>query len=94
MRAAILRQTNQPLVVEEIDYPEPPAGHIRVRLKASGVCLSDWHVLKGEGGDRIPVPVIMGHEGSGVVDQVGEGVTGLALGDHVVLSWRSPCGHC
>ena len=94
MRAAILRQTNQPLVVEEIDYPEPPAGHIRVRLKASGVCHSDWHVLKGEWGDRIPVPVIMGHEGSGVVDQVGEGVTGLALGDHVVLSWRSPCGHC
>ena len=94
MKAAVLYETNTPLVIEELDLESTGPGHVRIELKAAGVCHSDWHVLKGDWGDRIPVPVILGHEGAGVVQEVGPGVSDLAVGDHVVLSWRSSCGVC
>ncbi|WP_244302953.1 alcohol dehydrogenase catalytic domain-containing protein [Leucobacter coleopterorum] len=65
---------------------------MRVKIAAAGVCHSDLHVKRGEW--DAPAPMVMGHEGSGVVTELGEGVTSLAVGDHVVLSWVPPCGEC
>jgi S-(hydroxymethyl)mycothiol dehydrogenase len=70
----------------------PGPHEVAVRLDATGVCHSDLHVL--ETGWAHPLPVLLGHEGAGVVEEVGEGVASLAPGDRVVLGWRSPCGRC
>jgi len=78
--------------VTDVDLSEPGPGEVRVRVAAAGVCHSDLHVLRGEWG--VPLPLVMGHEGSGVVDALGEGVNSLAVGDHVVLSWVPNCGTC
>ena len=71
---------------------EPRAGEVRVRILASGVCHSDLHVRDGEW--PRPTPVVMGHEGAGVVEAVGPGVAALRVGQPVVLSWLVPCGVC
>jgi S-(hydroxymethyl)glutathione dehydrogenase/alcohol dehydrogenase len=65
---------------------------VRVRIAAAGVCHSDLHVRRGEW--QPPTPLVMGHEGAGTVTEIGAGVTSLAEGDHVVLSWVAPCGQC
>lgn len=78
--------------LEEIEVEPPGAGEVLVRLEATGVCHSDLHVL--ETGWAHPLPVLLGHEGAGVVEAAGEGVEHLAPGDRVVLGWRSPCGAC
>jgi S-(hydroxymethyl)mycothiol dehydrogenase len=78
--------------VEELDLDEPGPGELRVAIAASGVCHSDLHVV--ETGFNHPLPVLLGHEGAGVVEAVGEGVERVAPGDSVVLGWRSPCGEC
>jgi S-(hydroxymethyl)mycothiol dehydrogenase len=78
--------------VEEIDLDEPAAGEVRVRIEASGVCHSDLHIIRTGFGH--PLPVLLGHEGAGVVEAVGQGVTHIAPGDRVVIGWRSPCGRC
>ena len=93
MRAAVLYQPNTALVIEEFDLPPTGPHHVRVGLVASGVCHSDWHIVKGEW-PHIPIPTILGHEGAGVVEEVGAEVTGVAVGDHVVLSWKRNCGQC
>lgn len=93
MRGAVLYEPNTPLVIEEFDLPDVGADHVRVRLVASGVCHSDWHIIKGEW-PHIPVPTILGHEGAGVVEAVGSEVRGVQVGDHVVLSWKRNCGQC
>jgi S-(hydroxymethyl)glutathione dehydrogenase/alcohol dehydrogenase len=80
-------------VIENVDLPKPAARDVLVRLMASGVCHSDWHILKGEWGDRM-FPTVLGHEGAGVVEAVGEDVTHVKPGDHVILSWRTSCGLC
>jgi S-(hydroxymethyl)mycothiol dehydrogenase len=78
--------------VEEIEV-EPPGPHeVAVRIEASGVCHSDLHVARTGWAHRLPV--LLGHEGAGVVEAVGEGVESVAVGDGVVLGWRSPCGQC
>ena len=92
MQAAVFREVGRPLEVEEIEVAEPNHGEVLVRLFASGVCHSDYHVVVGEW--EAPVPVILGHEGAGVVEAVGAGVERLAVGDHVVLVWGSGCGRC
>lgn len=92
-KAAILYKMGELLEVEEIEYPDPQPGQLLVRIMASGVCHSDWHFLKGER-PQTPVPLILGHEGAGIVEAVGPGVTGIAEGDHVVLSWKRGCGIC
>ena len=66
---------------------------MRVRIVASGVCHSDWHVVKGDW-PHIPIPTILGHEGAGIVEEVGTQVTGVSEGDHVILSWKRSCGYC
>ena len=80
------------VAVEELSLERPRRGEVLVRLGASGVCHSDLHVVDGEW--PRPTPVVMGHEGAGVVEAVGEDVGDLAVGDHVVLSWFYPCRRC
>ena len=93
MKAAVLRSINQPLQIEEFDLPDLPRDQVHVRLAASGVCHSDWHVLKGDW-PHIPTPTILGHEGAGIVQAVGADVSGINVGDHVVLAWKRSCGTC
>lgn len=76
----------------DVELAEPQAGEVRVTITAAGVCHSDLHVLRSEW--DVPLPLVMGHEGSGIVDAIGEGVTTLKPGDHVVLSWVPSCGTC
>ncbi|MFF8571680.1 Zn-dependent alcohol dehydrogenase [Streptomyces sp. NPDC015237] len=91
--AAVFRTPNEPLTIERVNLPStPPPGEVLVRLKASGVCHSDLHVLVGDW--EVPSPMILGHEGAGVIESVGDGVTTLKKGDHVVLSWTPSCRRC
>jgi len=80
------------LDLEEIEVDPPGRDEVLVRLEATGVCHSDLHVLQTSWAHALPV--LLGHEGAGVVEAVGEGVTHVASGDRVVLGWRSPCGEC
>lgn len=90
--AAVLYEANRPLVIEEVTVLPPRAGEVQVRMKAAGVCHSDLHVMKGD--LPMPAPIILGHEGAGVVEAVGEGVTSVQPGDHVIPVWRASCGRC
>ena len=92
MQAAVFRTPEEPVEVLDVDLAPPKHGEVRVRIAAAGVCHSDLHVKRGEW--TAPAPLVMGHEGSGVIVEVGEGVDSLAVGDHVVLSWVPPCGEC
>jgi S-(hydroxymethyl)mycothiol dehydrogenase len=90
-RGVVLREIGR-FDLEQIEVDAPGEGEVLVRMEASGVCHSDLHVV--ETGWAHPLPVLLGHEGAGVVEDVGGGVTTLAPGDRVVLGWRSPCGAC
>lgn len=91
-KAAVLTELNSPLTIEEIDVAEPKAGEVRVRMGASGVCHSDLSVQNGTLFGQ--VPIVLGHEGAGTIEAVGEGVEHLAVGDNVVISWVPQCGSC
>ncbi len=91
-RAAVLEAAGRPLSVETLEVQDPGPGEVLVRLRASGVCHSDLHVLEGEW--PMPMPLVLGHEGAGTVEAVGDGVRDVAPGDHVVLSWFAPCRRC
>jgi S-(hydroxymethyl)glutathione dehydrogenase/alcohol dehydrogenase len=91
-RGAVLRTIGRPTAIEELQVATPRAGEVRVRILASGVCHSDLHVRDGEW--PRPTPIVMGHEGAGVVDAVGPGVRSLSVGQPVALSWLVPCGIC
>ncbi|HXX91105.1 MAG TPA: Zn-dependent alcohol dehydrogenase [Acidimicrobiales bacterium] len=92
VRAAVAHEVGAPLVVEEIELEDPGPHDVRVRIAASGVCHSDLSVQSG----ALPYvfPTVLGHEGAGVVEEVGDAVTRVAPGDHVVLSWIPPCRTC
>ena len=92
IRGAILPAAGTALRVVELELAPPGPGEVRVRLHASGVCSDDLNVI--DGSVEVPCPVVLGHEGSGVVEEVGEGVRDLAVGDHVALSWAPYCGTC
>jgi len=92
MRAAVLFAPNEKLKVVEVGLEKPGPGEVMVRLAATGICASDWHTLTGA--IPSPTPSVLGHEGAGVVESVGESVRSVAPGDHVVLSWIPSCGHC
>jgi S-(hydroxymethyl)glutathione dehydrogenase/alcohol dehydrogenase len=92
MRACVLREPGT-VATETVSLATPRAGEVRVRIAAAGVCHSDLHLADGELGDG-RWPLVLGHEGAGVVDAVGEGVEHLAPGDHVVLAMVVPCGQC
>jgi S-(hydroxymethyl)glutathione dehydrogenase/alcohol dehydrogenase len=91
-RAAVLYEFGSPLVVEEVRLDPPRRGEVQVRFAASGVCHSDLNTINGA--DPSPLPVILGHEAAGVIEEVGEEVSDLRVGDHVVLSWLPYCGRC
>ena len=91
-RALVLRAVDGPAAVEEVDLNPVGPAQVRVRLAAAGVCHSDLSLANGT--LRQPFPVVLGHEGAGVVAEVGPAVTGLAVGDHVVLNWSPPCRSC
>jgi S-(hydroxymethyl)glutathione dehydrogenase/alcohol dehydrogenase len=94
MRAAVMRAVGDPMVVrDDLELRAVGPGEVRVRLRASGVCHSDLSILNGTLGART-LPAVLGHEGAGEIAEVGPGVSGLAPGDHVILSWVPPCGRC
>ncbi len=93
MRAAVMHESGKPLVIEELEVESPHAGEVVVRLAASGVCRSDLHVLEGESPVATP-PMVLGHEGAGIVEELGEGVRGVCVGDPVVIALYGPCGSC
>ncbi len=90
--AAILWESHKPWSVEEIELDDPQPGEVLVEMKASGMCHSDEHLVTGD----LPfaLPIIGGHEGAGIVRKVGEGVSWLAPGDHVVFGFIPSCGRC
>jgi S-(hydroxymethyl)glutathione dehydrogenase/alcohol dehydrogenase len=90
--AAVLTEPGRSLELETVQLDAPKAGEVLVRLRASGVCHTDLHVVEGHW--ELPMPLVLGHEGTGVVEAIGAGVRDVAVGDHVVLSWFAPCRRC
>src|SRR6059058_4182276 len=93
IRAAVLEEFAKPLVVQELDLAEPRAGEVLVRLEACGVCHTDLYTASGADPSGY-APTVLGHEGAGVVEAVGEGVTSVAPGDHVVTLFSPQCREC
>jgi S-(hydroxymethyl)glutathione dehydrogenase/alcohol dehydrogenase len=93
MRAAVLEEFAKPLVVQEVELSEPRAGEVLVRLAACGVCHTDLYTASGADPSGYS-PTVLGHEGAGVVEKVGEGVSSLAPGDHVVTLFSPQCREC
>lgn len=92
IKAAVLTAPKQPFTIEELDLDTPQQGEVLVRLAASGVCHSDYHLVTGD--TQHPLPVIAGHEGAGIVEAIGPGVTRVKVGDPVCLNWAPDCGEC
>ena len=91
-RAVLCRELNKPVVVEQVSVDPPKRGEVMVRMGACGVCHSDLSAINGT--IALPLPLVLGHEAAGVVEEVGEGVNDLAKGDHVVFSFIYMCGKC
>jgi Zn-dependent alcohol dehydrogenase len=92
VKAAIMYEPNTPLKVEEVTLDEPQVNEVLVKMVTTGTCHSDLHFMKGEMPQ--PVPIVMGHEGAGIVEKVGPGVTTLQPGDHVIMMVSFSCGKC
>lgn len=92
-RAAVAWGPGQPLSIEEVDLMPPQKGEVLVRIVATGVCHTDAFTLSGEDPEGI-FPAILGHEGAGIVEAVGEGVTSVDVGDHVIPLYTAECGKC
>jgi S-(hydroxymethyl)glutathione dehydrogenase/alcohol dehydrogenase len=91
-RAAVLRAPQTPLSIETVTAAALKVSDVLVRIRATGLCHTDLEVI--EGGLRYPMPIVLGHEAAGIVEQVGPAARGVKVGDHVVLSWNPHCGHC
>ncbi len=92
-KGALIWEFNQPWSIEEIEIGDPQPGEVKVQMEASGMCHSDHHLVTG-GIPMLGFPVLGGHEGAGIVLEVGAGVEGVAPGDHVVMSFIPSCGKC
>jgi S-(hydroxymethyl)glutathione dehydrogenase/alcohol dehydrogenase len=92
-RAAVAWEAGKPLSIEQVDVAAPKAGEVLVRIVATGVCHTDAFTLSGADPEGM-FPVILGHEGGGIVEEVGEGVTSLQVGDHVIPLYTPECGEC
>ena len=90
--AAVLEAPGEDFVIQKVQLAPPGPTEVLVRIEASGVCRSDWNSASGAAATRMPV--VLGHEGAGVVEAVGSAVTRIAVGDKVVLSWLPTCGVC
>jgi S-(hydroxymethyl)glutathione dehydrogenase/alcohol dehydrogenase len=93
MRAAVLEEFGKPLVVQDLDIADPKAGEVLVKLKACGVCHTDLYTASGADPSGY-TPCVLGHEGAGIVETVGEGVASVAPGDHVITLFSPECGEC
>jgi len=93
MKAAVLYDYNHPLKVESLSLNAPGPGEVLVKIHSTGVCHSDWHVIKGDW-PHVPLPTVLGHETSGVIEDIGSGVKTVQVGDHVILTWKPGCGRC
>lgn len=91
IQAAVMREPGRPFTIEDVELSAPRAGELLVRMVACGICHTD--VACRDAVIPLPVPIVLGHEGAGVVERVGQGISDLAAGDHVLLSFGS-CGHC
>jgi S-(hydroxymethyl)glutathione dehydrogenase / alcohol dehydrogenase len=91
-RAAVLHVSKTPMRVESVTAGDLKPGDVLVRMQAAGLCHTDLEVI--EGSLRYPMPIVLGHEAAGIVEAVGPEALGVAVGDHVVLSWNPHCGHC
>lgn len=92
-RAAVAHEPGRPLEIEEVDLEGPRAGEVLVEIKATGVCHTDAFTLSGDDPEGL-FPSILGHEGAGVVREVGAGVTSVAPGDHVIPTYIPECRQC
>lgn len=92
MKAMVMHETNAPLVLEDLELDPPGPGELLLRIEAAGLCHSDLHYLFGDFPAK--TPIVLGHEGVGTVEAVGDGVTTFAPGDRAVLLWRPRCGTC
>ena len=92
-KAAVAWGPGQPLVIEEVDVMFPKAGEVMIEIIATGVCHTDAFTLSGDDPEGI-FPVILGHEGGGIVTRIGEGVTSVSVGDHVIPLYTPECGEC
>jgi S-(hydroxymethyl)glutathione dehydrogenase/alcohol dehydrogenase len=91
-RAAVLHAAQTPLSIETVTAAALKPTDVLVRIRAAGLCHTDLEVI--EGSLRYPMPIVLGHEAAGIVEQVGPAARGVKAGDHVVLSWNPHCGHC
>jgi len=92
VRAVVARAKGEPVTMEVIEVPDPGPGEVLVTVQACGVCHTDLHYREGAINDDFPF--LLGHEAAGIVEEVGDGVTNVAVGDFVVLNWRAVCGQC
>ena len=92
VRAVVARFKGEPVTVEIIEVPDPGPGEVLVTVQACGVCHTDLHYREGAINDDFPF--LLGHEAAGIVEEIGAGVTNVAVGDFVVLNWRAVCGQC
>ena len=91
-RAAVLHRSGTPLAIEQVVASDSAPTDVVVRVRAAGLCHTDLEVI--DGSLRYPLPMILGHEAAGVVEEVGAAVSNIRVGDHVILSWNPHCGHC
>src|SRR5204862_2381980 len=91
-KAVVCREVGKPVVVEEIQVDPPGHNEVTIKLGAAGVCHSDLSATNGT--IPFPLPIVLGHEGAGVITAVGDGVTEFSVGDHIVSSFVSMCGRC
>ena len=91
-RAAVLHEPRTPLKIEQVSATALAPSDVLVRVRAAGLCHTDLEVI--DGSLRYPMPIVLGHEAAGVIEEVGAGVRQLKRGDHVILSWNPHCGHC
>lgn len=91
-KAAVLYEAKKPLQIETLNQEEPRHGEVRVRTSVAGICASDHHYMTGD--NKMPMPVVLGHEGSGYVESVGPGVQNFKPGDRVITAFISGCGNC
>ncbi|MBV8495041.1 MAG: alcohol dehydrogenase catalytic domain-containing protein, partial [Alphaproteobacteria bacterium] len=94
MQAAVFRKVLEPLTIEALDVDKPLGREVLVRTVATGVCHSDLHVVDGQGRFPLDRPIVLGHEGAGIVEAVGPDVTTARVGDHVVACLSGFCGSC
>ena len=91
-RAAVLNRVGEPLTLDSLDMAPLQPGDVLVKMRASGLCHTDLEVMQGS--LAYPLPIVLGHEGAGIVEAVGAAVTSVRPGDHVICSWNPHCGHC